>query len=261
MFYGWLNSYENKKCYMWVYCTGSDGLNSRLAGTQNIVLYDYKNSRGGACAAEFLGGFSNYLQSDGYKGYNAVEEVTHVGCFAHARRKFMDAKKIQPKGTLGLSDEALSHIQGLYEIERVIKNKPADVKFDIRQRDSKPLLERIQQWLTEKRPMVIASSVLGKAIQYSLNQWNKLVSYIDDGHLSIDNNRAERAVKPFVVGRKNWLFSNSASGAEGSAMFYSIIETAKANGLNCYDYLKSCLQEFAKPNPDIELILPWNFSP
>ncbi|MEZ9778852.1 transposase, partial [Vibrio sp. 10N.261.54.A5] len=100
---------------------------------------------------------------------------------------------------------------------------------------------------------------LGKAIKYTLGQWSKLIRYIDDGHLSIDNNRAERAIKPLVIGRKNWLFSNTPNGADASAMLYSIIETAKANGLILYDYMVKCMKELAKAEPDIDALLPWNF--
>ncbi len=106
---------------------------------------------------------------------------------------------------------------------------------------------------------VISSSPLGKAIKYTLGQWPKLIRYIDDGHLSIDNNRAERAIKPLVIGRKNWLFSNSANSAAASAMLYSIVETAKANGLILYDYMVKCMKELAKAEPDIDALLPWNF--
>ena len=106
---------------------------------------------------------------------------------------------------------------------------------------------------------VISSSPLGKAIKYTLGQWPKLIRYIDDGHLSIDNNRAERAIKPLVIGRKNWLFSNTPNGADASAMLYSIVETAKANGLILYDYMVKCMKELAKAEPDIDALLPWNF--
>lgn len=106
---------------------------------------------------------------------------------------------------------------------------------------------------------VITSSPLGKAIKYTIGQWFKLIRYIEDGHLSIDNNRAERAIKPLVIGRKNWLFSNTPNGAAASAMLYSIVETAKANGLILYDYMVKCMKELAKAEPDIDALLPWNF--
>ncbi|MBT0206155.1 IS66 family transposase, partial [Vibrio campbellii] len=113
------------------------------------------------------------------------------------------------------------------------------------------------EWMTTQQ--VLSSSSLGKAIKYTLGQWPKLIRYIDDGHLSIDNNRAERAIKPLVIGRKNWLFSNTPNGADASAMLYSIVETAKANGLILYDYMVKCMKELAKAEPDIDALLPWNF--
>ncbi|MCP4281059.1 MAG: IS66 family transposase, partial [Alteromonas sp.] len=126
-----------------------------------------------------------------------------------------------------------------------------------RQQHAKPILDELYDWMTSQQ--VISSSPLGKALKYTLGQWPKLIRYIDDGHLSIDNNRAERAIKPLVIGRKNWLFSNTPNGADASAMLYSIVETAKANGLILYDYMVKCMKELAKAEPDIDALLPWNF--
>ncbi len=120
------------------------------------------------------------------------------------------------------------------------------------------MLDDLHKWLTSQK--VVGSSQLGKAIKYTVGQWPKLVRYVEDGHLSIDNNRAERAIKSMVIGRKNWLFADTPKGADASAMLYSIIETAKANDLIIYDYLVRCMKELAKPDPDIESLLPWNFS-
>ncbi|MGC7906058.1 IS66 family transposase [Vibrio anguillarum] len=178
-------------------------------------------------------------------------------CLAHARRKFMDAKKLQGKGKSGKADKALAKIQKLYGIESRLKGAPAEERKAERQALAKPILDELYQWMTTQK--VIGSSPLGKAIKYTLGQWSKLTRYIDDGHLSIDNNRAERAIKPLVIGRKNWLFSNTPNGADASAMLYSIIETAKANGLILYDYLVKCMKELAKAEPDIDALLPWNF--
>ncbi len=126
-----------------------------------------------------------------------------------------------------------------------------------RQLHAKPILDELYKWMTTQQ--VLESSALGKAIKYTLCQWPKLIHYIDDGHLSIDNNRAERAIKPLVIGRKNWLFSNTPRGADASAMLYSIIETAKANGFILNDYLVKCMVELTKSEPDINALLPWNF--
>lgn len=170
----------------------------------------------------------------------------------------MDAKKLQGKGKTGKADIMLAKIQKLYALEAKIKHMPVQVRYLARQEQAKPLLDEIYTWLTTQR--VIGSGTLGKAIKYTLGQWPKLVRYIDDGHLSIDNNRAERAIKSLVIGRKNWLFSDTPKGANASAVLYSVIETAKANGLNIYSYLVHCMKELAKPEPDIDSILPWNFS-
>ncbi|MFS1982367.1 IS66 family transposase [Vibrio breoganii] len=248
---------EEKKCYMWLYCSGADSPESALPNVKNIALYDYQNSRARACPVDFLGDYNGYLQTDGYAAYDGLHHVTNVGCLAHARRKFMDAKKLQGKGKSGKADKALAKIQKLYGIESRLKGAPAQERKAERRALAKPILDELYQWMTTQK--VIGSSPLGKAIKYTLGQWSKLIRYIDDGHLSIDNNRAERAIKPLVIGRKNWLFSNTPNGADASAMLYSIIETAKANGLILYDYMVKCMKELAKAEPDIDALLPWNF--
>ena len=248
---------EDKQCYMWLYCSGADSPEASLPYVKNIVLYDYQNSRARACPIAFLGDYDGYLQTDGYAVYDGLHQVTNVGCWAHARRKFMDAKKLQGKGNIGKVDTALAKIQKLYGIESRLKGLSADERKAEREKCAKPILDELYEWLTTQR--VIESSSLGKAIKYTLGQWPKLIRYVDDGHLSIDNNRAERAIKPLVIGRKNWLFSSTPSGANASAMLYSIVETAKANGLILYDYMVKCMKELAKPEPDIDALLPWNF--
>jgi len=253
-----LNVLENdKKSYMWVYCSGADSLKDQLEGVKHIVLYDYSPGRSAQAAKDFLGKYNGYLQTDAYAAYESLTRVTNVACMAHARRYFMDAKKVQTKGKVGKADIALAKIQKLYALEIQFKGKPADEKYQLRQEKAKPLLDELHRWLGEQQ--VIGSTTLGKAISYMQNHWVKLRRYIDDGHLNIDNNRAERAIKPFVIGRKNWLFNATASGAKASAILYSLIETAKANDLHTHFYLERCMEEMAKPNPDIESILPWNY--
>ncbi|MFA0039275.1 IS66 family transposase [Vibrio chagasii] len=249
---------EEKKCYMWVYCSGADSPEATLKGVKNIVLFDYHNGRSRACPENFLGEYNGYLQTDGYKAYDGLTKVDHLGCLAHARRKFMDAKKLQGKGKTGKADIVLAKIQKLYALETRLKGKSAKEKMAERQKLAKPILDDLHKWLTSQK--VVESSQLGQAIKYTVGQWSKLIRYVEDGHLPIDNNRAERAVKSMVIGRKNWLFADTPKGADASAMLYSIIETAKANGLILYDYLVQCMRELAKPEPDIESILPWNFT-
>ncbi|MDO6528246.1 IS66 family transposase, partial [Motilimonas sp. 1_MG-2023] len=207
---------EDKQCYMWLYCSGADSPGAALPNVKNIALYDYQNSRAKACPVAFLEDYGGYLQTDGYGAYDGLHQVTNVGCLAHARRKFMDAKKLQGKGKTGKADKALAKIQKLYGIESRLNGESAEKRKAERQQHAKPILDELYEWMTTQQ--VMESSSLGKAIKYTLGQWPKLIRYIDDGHLSIDNNRAERAIKPLVIGRKNWLFSTNPNGAEASAM-------------------------------------------
>jgi transposase len=250
---------DKHHCYMWVYCTGTDSppTNPHSTDPPNIVLYDYQNSRAGHCAKDYLRGYQGYLQVDGYAGYDKADAIL-VGCFAHARRKFIEAQKIQVKGKTGKADWAINHIQKLYRIEKAIKGQPATQKQLARQQQAKPLLDEFKVWLDKSVNQVPPKSAVGKAIGYSLRQWPKLVRYIDHGNLNIDNNRAERAIKPFVIGRKNWMFANTENGAKASATLYSLIETAKANGLIPFDYIKHLLDELPRNPEGIEHLLPWN---
>jgi transposase len=248
---------DKHRCYMWVYCTGSDSPAGKADHPPNIVLYDYQASRSGQCARNYLDGYSGYLQVDGYAGYQQTE-TRLVGCWAHARRKFVEAKKAQPKGKSGRADWAISHIQKLYRIESAIRDLEPAGKQRSRHERARSLLDEFRSWLDKSVNQVPPKTALGKAIAYTLGQWEKLERYLEDGNLQIDNNRVERAVKPFVIGRKNWMFSNTANGARASAMLYSIIETAKANGLVPYDYLRQILQAIAENPDDIDPLLPWN---
>ena len=243
--------------YMWVYCSGRDSPDPK-SPIPNIVLYDFHNSRAAACVVNYLDGYQGYLHVDGYQAYGKTQ-ATLIGCWAHARRKFIDAKKLQGKHKTGKADVALSLIQQLYGVESRLNDKSIDEKYTTRQAVSLPLLNKLKIWLEQSQPNLVGNSKLIEAVNYLANQWHKLIRYLDDGRLSIDNNRAERAVKPFVIGRKNWLFSQTANGAHASATLYSIVETAKVNGLIPFDYVIACLEELCKPEPDIDSLLPWNF--
>jgi len=252
---------EKKQSYMWVYCTGVDSPPNHTSPPDHdailrIVIYDFQHSRASSCPENYLQGFKGYLQVDGYVGYEKLE-ATLVGCMAHARRKFMDAKKAQPKGKTGKADKAIAEIQKLYRIETEIKHKTAIEKHRIRQEKSRPLLDKLKTWLEASALHVPPKTVLGKAIGYTLRQWHKLIRYLDDGRLNIDNNRAERAIKPFVIGRKNWMFSYTKSGANASAILYSLIETAKANGIIPFDYLSGLLNELPNKPENLDALLPW----
>jgi hypothetical protein len=174
------------------------------------------------------------------------------------RRKFVEAKKMQGKNAkVGKADWALNHIQKLYRIEKQIKDKTIEERYQIRQAQSLPLLNQFKAWLDKSSLTILPESLLGKAINYAINQWSKFIRYIEDGRIDIDNNRSERAIKPFVIGRKGWLMSQTANGANTSAVLYSLIETAKACGIKPYDYLVHVMQKMMEGNVDPEEILPW----
>ena len=237
--------------YMWLYCCGDD----RLGKGTNIVLFDYHNSRAGHCVVDFLDGYQGYMHVDGYKAYEQTK-ATLVACLAHIRRKFIEAKGNNKKTVK--ADVALNLIRKLYGIEQAIKDKSHDEKFTVRQQKAKPIVDELYQWLLKHKDKTPPQMALGKAITYAINQFEKFRRYLDDGRLSIDNNRAERAIKPFVIGRKNWLFSHTSKGAHASAILYSLVETAKANDLVVHDYISTCLQHLAEQPNNLESLLPWN---
>lgn len=250
---------DNIKSYMWVYCCGADTPAGNIAddSTPNIVLYDYQSSRAGQHAVNYLQGYLGYLSVDGYQGYEKTQAKL-VACLAHIRRKFNEAKKIQGKHSkTGKADWALNHIQKLYRIEKQIKALSIQERYRIRQQKAIPLLMQFKTWLDKSALSVLPESLLGKAIQYALNQWDKFIRYCEDGRIDIDNNRSERAIKPFVIGRKAWLISQTRNGANTSAVLYSIIETCKANGIKPYDYLMYAMQQIMVGNDAPETLLPW----
>ena len=251
---------DKHKSYMWVYCTGSDSPNTQQQH-KNIVLYDFHNSRAAACPKGFLGAYQGYLQVDGYSAYEQTQAQL-VGCMAHVRRKFVEAKKAQPKAKIGKADWAINHIQKLYAIESRIKGLASEEKFNAREKEAEPLLKQFKDWLDKSILTVTPKSALGKALTYAVNQWHKINQYVADGELLIDNNRAERSIKPFVIGRKNWLFSNTSKGANASAELYSIIETAKANGVEPLQYLQTLLEELPKRSSgeSVEDLMPWTIT-
>ena len=189
-------------------------------------------------------------------GYDQ-SQATLVGCWAHARRKFKEAKTAQGKKPSGKADWALNHIQKLYRIETLIKEKTIDERHAIRQEKTLPLVAQFKQWMLKSKQTVLPKTKLGEAVTYCLNQWEKLIVYPQNGLLNIDNNRAERAIKPFVISRKNWLFSNTAKGADASRILYSMVETAKANGLMPFDCMLNTLELNGQGDVDIESLLPW----
>lgn len=245
------------KSYMWV-------LSSTKESTVPAVLFHYSPSRSGDIPKQQLENFEGALMVDGYEGYQAVcteQNLIRLGCWAHARRKFVDAKREQPKGKIGKADQALSFIQKLYNIERASKDKSSDERLNIRQTQSKDVIDKFKKWLDKSQTSTPPKSSLGKAIGYLKNQWQRLIGCLDDGAYPVDNNRAENSIRPFVIGRKNWLFSQSQKGATSSANLYSLIETAKLNGLEPYAYLKQVFTKLpnAETLEDVDTLLPWNF--
>ena len=246
--------------YLWLYRTGRKG--------PPIVLYDYRPSRGGEHPRNFLMGFSGYLHVDGYSGYHKVQGVTLVGCWAHARRKFDEALKVLPPSqdkTETVAQQGLQYCNKLFAIERELKDSTPEKRYTIRQEQSRPVLDAYLLWLRQQRSRTLPKSKLGEAIGYSLNQWEKLTAFLEDGRLEIDNNRSERAIKPFVIGRKNWLFANTPRGAKASSIIYSIMETAKENGLNPFKYLMYLFEQLPQlldpKNPEmLDKLLPWSTS-
>ena len=231
-----------------------------------VILFDYSTSRAQEVPLRLLDGYRGYLMTDDYAGYNAVAAqsgIERLGCWAHARRKFIEAQKVQPKGKTGRADMALNLINKLYGIERDLKEGGDSERFAARQQRSQPLLEQLKAWLDKTQPHIAGQTALGKAVNYLASNWSRLVRYVEAGHLPIDNNRAENAIRPFVIGRKNWLFSDTPKGATASAQLYSLIETAKANGREPYAWLRHVLKRLpaAQSVEDYEALLPWNCSP
>ena len=227
------------KSYMWLYRTGGDA-------EHPIVLYDYRPDRKAKNAEEFLEGFSGYLHADGYQGYHKLpEKIRVVGCWAHARRKFDEALQTLPKekrqGSLAAVGEC--YCTKLFQLEETLSELTAEERYNKRLELERPVLDALLAWAEDASAKTAPKSALGKALHYLREQWPYLVRYLEDGRLEISNNRAERSIKPFVMGRKNWLFANTPAGARASAVIYSLIETAKETGLDPYKYLLWVLRE------------------
>ena len=253
---------KNKsKSYMWVFKTAGDK-NSK-------IVYHYSPSRSTDVISSFLSGFEGYLQNDGYTAYTkfaktTLGQITTLGCWAHARRKFVKITKVAAKK--GVAFGAVKLIAELYKIERQAKadNLSFEEIWQLRQKESKPILEELKKFLLEHQDAVPPKGLLGKAISYTLKNWEHLIVYLERGDLEIDNNATERCIKPFAVGRKNWMFKGCVKGAESSAAIYSLIETAKSCGLNPYEYLRDVfirLPQKIAAGESLEDLLPYNWKP
>ena len=250
--------------WMWVYMLdgNSDG--------PKMVLFQYERTRGGYHPKEFLDGYSGYLTTDGYQSYhNLPEQIRVTGCMAHSRRRFEECLTIlkkqltkeQLKQTIAY--QAMERIAMLYKIEELMKNEPPEKKYEVRQTQAKPLVDAYFAWLHTFEEDVDRSSKIGEAILYALNQEKYLRRYLEDGHLSIDNNECERSIKNFAIGRRNWLFAKSIKGATASAIVYSITETAILHGLRPYDYLAYVMEKISQApqfgdDSYLNDLLPWS---
>lgn len=243
------------KSYMWLFRSGEDG-------DHPIVIYKYSETRAGDTASDFLDGFQGYLMCDGYSGYNKVTTAKRLACWAHIRRYLIDAI---PKGKQ--LDYAQPAVQGvmytnqLFDIEDKIrqKYKTFDAIKEARLKQEKPIIEGFLSWLEKQNP--VRNSRLDKAVTYIRNRKDHLMTYLDDGRCSFSNNLSENCIRPFVVGRKGWLFCDTPAGAQASAMAYTMVEMAKANKVNVYHYLTFLFDH--QPNAqmtdeELEQLAPWN---
>ena len=243
------------KSYMWLYRTGEDELDT-------IILYGYTPTRAGANAGEFLQGFKGYLECDGYQGYNKVPDIKRCACWAHVRRYFIDAV---PNGKeYDYSNPAVQGVQfcnKLFQYEDSYKKKgySYEKRKEMRLQQEKPVLDAFWSWFNNLRP--VRNTRLDKAVTYVQNRREYLETYLEDGRCSFTNNLSENAIRPFTVGRKNWLFSDSVEGATASATVYSIVEMAKAHNLNIYKYLVYLLEHRPSTkmsDEELDLLAPWS---
>ncbi len=254
--------------FMWV----------RVAGERErpVVLFDYDPSRSRTVAMRLLAGVHGILHSDGYAGYEAAigeYGLISAGCWAHARRRFdevfkaagLNPKKPLPKAkpppaAVRKAARALQFMKTLFAIEHRLRHDAPAERLVVRQRESRPVVEALRQWLDETRPKVTPTSKLGQALAYLDGQWPRLVVFLDHGEVEMTNNRAENAIRPFAVGRKNWLFSDTQRGARASANLYSLLQSAIANSIEPYAYLRQVFEQLpaATQVDDVERLLPWN---
>ena len=240
---------------MWVYCTGND------IRPPPIVLFEYRPSRSGDNPKEFLEGATNtYLHTDGFSGYGAIEDVIHCGCFAHQRRKFEEA---MPKNAPRDNPARIGFefCQKLFKLEREFENLSPEERLKQRIERSKPILDKFFEWV--KSVNSLSGSKLYKAITYAINQEKPLSAILLDGRIEISTNRIENMIRPYAVGRRNWLFADTVHGAQASAVVYSIVRTAVANGLNPFQYLLYLFTELPtvlteNPDADLSPYFPWS---
>ena len=244
---------SREQSFMWLYRTGGDTKTP-------VVLYEYQPTRSGSHPKRFLEGYRGYLHTDGYSGYHSLpSEVIVSGCWAHVRRKFDEALKAIPaeERNGSAAQKGLEFCNALFALEREFENITPEERYHARLERSKPLSDKFFSWA--KHINTLPKSLLGKAVYYALSQRRYLENVYLDGRLELSNNRAERSIKPFVIGRKNWLFSCTPKGATASSIIYSVIETAKENGLKPFEYLKHIFETMPNISPEkYSELLPWS---
>ena len=245
---------KTSRAYVWVYRTTN-------FVAQRAVFYDFSTGRGGEHARRVLQGFAGTLVSDDFSGYHALQSqgVTAALCMAHARRRLFEAHQFNGSEIAG---HAVALIARLYEVERQARELEPEARRLWRQQHAKPVAETLHTWLSEQRQKLAKADVTAKAIDYALSNWRGLTRYLDDGHVPIDNNAAENAVRPLAVGRKNWLFVGSQQAGERAAVVLSLIESAKLNGHDPWAYLKDVFERLPTlKQRDLAQLLPHNWRP
>jgi transposase len=249
------NKGVNSKKYMWLFAGG--------APNQFCFYYRYHHSRSHDVALDFFDGYKGYIHCDGFPGYDTLAaksvDIKLSGCLYHARRKFVEIIKVT-QAKEGVAYDVLLYITKLAKIEEEIKALSAEDKFNLRLEKAKPVLDDLHAYLIAMQPRTLPKSPLGQAVSYTLNQWPKLLTYLEDGRLENNNNRSERAIKPFVIGRKGWMFADSVAGAEAAAIIFSLVETCKHHGIEAYDWFRYVLQKLplCQSDAEVEELMPFN---
>jgi len=249
------NKSFNSKKYIWLFAGG--------APDKFCFYYHYHHSRSHDVALNFFDGYKGYIHCDGFPGYDTLasksDDIKLSGCLYHARRKFVEIIKVT-HAKEGVAHNVLLYITKLAKIEEEIKSFSTHDKFNLRLEKSKPLLDDLHAYLTDMQPRTLPKSPLGQAVSYTLNQWPKLLTYLADGRLENNNNRSERAIKPFVIGRKGWLFADSVAGASAATIIFSLVETCKYHGVEAYDWFRYVLQQLplCQSDAEIKALMPFN---